>query len=178
MSYLENGIRWAALMSALLAPAAPSSAALIGSAVFNGDGTFTYSFVVDNTAGSFDVAAWSLELPFAPPDWNPLDVFAGGDVTVPDNWIAFAGIPVTGLAAQDFLSLGPDSDVLVGSVLGGFSFVSSYQPELITYHEFSAFGDAATGSVVGPGPVPIPEPRAFSAYLLGLALVALAVRRS
>lgn len=170
-------IRCAGLAVALIAQSAPASAAIVSTVVDNGDGTFTYAFEVDNTAGAFDIAAWSLDLAFAP-DWNPLDTFAGGDVAVPANWIADVGIPVAGVSAQDFLSLGPDSDVLVGSTLSGFSFTSSFQPGAVTYFEFSAFGDSATGSVVGPASAPIPEPRSAWLFPIGLALVAYAVRRS
>ena len=170
-------IRCIALAAALLLPAAPVSATIIGSAFDNGDGTFTYSFEVDNSSGSFDIAVWSLELEFLP-DWDQLDVFSGGGVAVPDpGWTADAGIPVAGLSAQDFISLGPDSDVLVGATLGGFSFTSAYRPVLVTWYEFSALGDSATGSVIGPGAAPIPEPGALSTFSIGLALVAFAVRR-
>lgn len=171
-------MRCAALAAALLAPAAPASAAIVSTIVDNGDGTFTYSFEVDNASGGFDIASWSLDLEFASPDWNQLDSFAGGDVVVTDpDWIATVGIPVSGLSAQDFLSLGPDSDVVVGSVLSGFSFTSSFQPGAVTYYEFSAFGDSATGSVVGPSVAPIPEPGAQWLFPIGLALVACAVGR-
>ena len=168
----------AALAAALLLLAAPASATIIGSALDNGDGTYTYSFAVDNTAGSFDIAAWSLEFDIAAPDWDQLDVFSGGSVVVPDlDWYADAGIPVAGVFAQDFLSLSPLSDVLVGSVLGGFSFVSAYGPALVSYYEFSAFGDSASGTVIGPATGPVPEPNALSVFSLGLAVLALGVRR-
>ena len=164
-----------ALAIALFASPAPAS--VIGSALDNGDGTFTYSFEVDNSAGSFDVSAWSLDLPNAAHDWDPLDTGAGGDVTVPFNWIAGEGIPVTGLFAQDFLSLDPSSDVLVGSKLGGFSFKSSLAPGSVTVHEFSAVGDSLTSSTKGPATAPVPEPRAALVFALGLLLVASTLNR-
>ena len=173
--------RCAALSAALSLAAAPAGATVIGSALDNGDGTYTYSFEVDNTSGDFDVVAWSLDLDFAPLDWDPLDVAAGGDVSVPDpNWIASLGIPVAGQSAQDFLSLDPSSDVLAGSTLAGFSFKSSHLPDVVTYYEFSAFGDSASGTTTGPGPrsaPPIPEPGAIWTFASGLVLVAAALRR-
>ncbi len=126
-------------------------AGIVGSAVANGDGTVTYSYVVDNSAGAFDVFLWSLNFPFLTPDWNQLDVLSGGDVHVPNaNWFANVGVPVTGSSAQDFLSLNPAGDVLVGQSLSGFSFTSHYLPGQIAFLEFSAAGDSDGGTTIGP----------------------------
>ena len=168
----------AALTAVLSLAAAPAGAAVIGSALDNGDGTYTYSFQLDNSAGAFDISGWSLEFDFALPDWDPVDIAGGGDVTVPDpNWIAGLGIPIAGQSAQDFLSLSPDTDVLVGATLDGFSFTSAFAPGTVTYYEFSALGDSATGSTTGPAAAPIPEPGAIATFASGLALVAAALRR-
>ncbi len=67
-----------ALALAALA-ALPASADVIATFVVNGDGTVTYTYEVDNTAGAFDIALWSLEFPFATPDWDQLDTFSGID---------------------------------------------------------------------------------------------------
>jgi hypothetical protein len=165
-----------ALAFVLFVSPAAAPASVIGSALDNGDGTFTYSFTVDNRAGSFDVSAFSLDLPLATHDWDPADTGAGGDVTVPFDWIAGAGIPVTGLFAQDFISLDPSSDVLVGTTLGGFSFKSSLRPGAVTYYEFSGVGDSATGSTTGPATA-VPEPRAALVFALGLLRVAFHLNR-
>ncbi|HXK21732.1 MAG TPA: hypothetical protein VMS55_03545 [Myxococcota bacterium] len=164
------------LVLALVLFASPVPASIIGSALDNGDGTFTYSFTVANSSGDFDVSAWSLDLPFAAPDWDPFDTGFGGDVTVPDNWVAQPGTPVTGLFAQDFISLDPSSDVLVGTTLGGFSFKSSYRPGTVSYYEFSALGESATGSTTGPAQA-VPEPRAALVFALGLVWVAFSLNR-
>jgi hypothetical protein len=153
----------------------PASADVIATFVVNGDGTVTYTYEVDNTAGAFDVALWSLEFPFATPDWDQLDTFSGGQVGVPGpSWYADAGIPVGGLSAQDFLALDPAGDILVGSLLGGFSFTSSRLPGPIAYFEFSAVGDSVSGTTLGPAfdpPSAIPEP---STWVAGSTLLALA----
>ena len=139
----------AALM--FLTAATPVFGNVIGSFNLNGDGTVTYSYEVDNVGGSFDVAAWALEFGFPTPNWNQVDVFSGGDVTVPNvNWFADAGTPVVGQSAQDFLALSPAGDVVVGQSLRGFSFTTTFLPGTITYDEFSATGDSITGTTIGP----------------------------
>lgn len=148
----------------------------MGSYVLNGDGTVTYSYEVDNRSGGFEIAAWSLEFDFATPDWNPLSVFSGGGVTVPNaNWDASLGLPVTGLSAQDFLSLDSSTDVGIGSSLAGFSFTSRFLPGQVAFNEFSAVGDSATGYTLGPvAPTAVSD--GGDAGFLGLtALAALAL---
>jgi hypothetical protein len=142
-----------AVATAVLLGAWPgiSFGAISGSFVINGDGTVTYSYVVDNTAGSFEISLWSLDFGFPTPDWNQLDVPSGGDVEIPDlNWFATAGVPVTGISAQDFLAIDPAGDVPTGQSLSGFSFTSHYLPGQIAFLEFSADGISAGGTTVGP----------------------------
>lgn len=157
----------------LVTSALPLRAAVIGSYAANGDGTFTYWYRLDNTSGSFDIAAWSLEFAFALPDWDPLDVGAGGGVTVPDaNWVAFEGVSLEGGWAQDFLSLDEAGDVTAGSLLEGFSFKSRFRPGTVTFHEFSAFGEGSSGFTLGPvhAPSAVPEGGPWN----GVALTSLA----
>jgi hypothetical protein len=150
-SILQTGIGSALAVLAFLATEKPARGNIIGSDVVNPDGTVTYSYVIDNTSGSFDVAAWSLEFGFPLPDWNQLDVLSGGQVTVANaDWFASGGTPVGGQSAQDFLSLSPTADVKVGHSLSGFSFTSHFLPGEVTYHEFAAAGEATTGTTVGP----------------------------
>lgn len=162
--------RCLSLAGTMLAVPLSASGEIIGSFVLNGDGTATYFYRVDNRAGLFDIAQWSLEFEFANPDWNQRDTFSLGEVTVPDpNWFADAGLPILGQSAQDFLSLDPSGDVLIGAVLGGFSFTSSYLPGAVTYYEFSALGESMSGTTIGPVAVPvIPE---AGGWAWGLAAV-------
>jgi hypothetical protein len=160
----------------LLIGARPAVANLTVTTVTNPDGTFTYSYIVDNSSGSFDISILSLDLPIATPDWDQLDQFSGGDVAVPDsNWFASAGIPVFGNSAQDFLSLDPSSDIGVGEVLGGFSFSSAFAPGQVWFHEFSALGDSTSGFTVGP--VAIPEGETWLTMMLVIGAIPYLVRR-
>jgi hypothetical protein len=141
-----------AMAMAMAMAAVPAiSGNIVESSVSNGDGSVTYSYLVDNTGGSFDVAGWSLEFGFSIPDWIQSDTANHGDVTVANaNWFADKGTPVTGDSAQDFISLSVDGDVKVGTMLGGFSFTSKFLPGLITFEEFSADGGSIVGTTVGP----------------------------
>jgi hypothetical protein len=150
-------VRFMTLLGALVA--ASASGNVVGSYVINSDGTVTYSYVVDNTGGSFDIAAWSLEFDFATPDWDPLSATSGGGVVVPNsNWDASQAVAIAGLSAQDFLSLDSSTDVVVGAKQSGFSFTSRFLPGTIRFNEFSADGSGFnSGSTVGPLVVAIPD---------------------
>lgn len=132
--------------------ALPLRADIIGTSALNPDGSYTYSYTVDNTSGVFDISYWSLEFDFATPDWDQADTFAGGGVTVPDaEWWATAGIAFSGLSAQDFLSLSPSADALAGASLGGFSFTSWFAPGMVTFAGFDPFASSSIqGTTVGP----------------------------
>jgi len=159
-------------------------AVIIGSVVGNTDGSFTYTYTVNNTAGLFAVAAFSLEFDFvaAERDWNPEDLLLGGDVTTNlgdplaplDDWTADAGIPFSGLSAQDFFAVGPlgEGDVLIGETLGGFSFTSNFAPGQVTATGFGPAGESTVSQTIGPA---VPEPT--SVALLGLASAFLFRRR-
>jgi len=166
----------------MLAAGVPAHGVIIGTHVDNGDGTHTYSYTVDNSAGAIDVASWSLDFGFAAPDWDQLDTFAGGEVAVPSgDWIAQAGIPLSGLSAQDFLALDPAGDVLIGQMLGGFSFTSRFGPGTVNFHEFAADGAAADGQTTGPVPTTqVPESGGWTlacAAFAGLLAMEGALRR-
>jgi hypothetical protein len=171
MSSLFSSLR-RAIAAITLTAAASSHATIISSFVVNGDGTTTYTYIIDNSSGPFDIAAWSLEFDLPSLDWNPLDTLSGGDVTTADaNWFADEGIPVAGLSAQDFISLDPSTDVLIGSVLGGFSFTSFHPPGNVTCREFSPTGESLSGVAIGPViAVPEGEPWMATLVLGGLAL--------
>lgn len=114
----------------------------------NPDGSYTYHFQVDNSAGASAIMGWSLGL--VRMDWDPTDLSLGGDVTVPGNWVALPGIPVGTPFAQDFLSLDPAFDVLPAGTLDGFSFTSLFGPGLLPYTVFGSDGSSSGGQVIGP----------------------------
>ena len=136
---------------------------ILGTVQDNQNGTYTYSYAIDNNTG-FDIFAFSLhmDIPAAQIDWNQNDITSGGDVTVPTGsapnfetaWLAAAGIPFVGQSAQDFIAfdLFGAGDVTPGNSLNGFSFTSSFPPTLIVVSlESGPFGDSQVGSTVGPG---------------------------
>src|SRR5688572_9469633 len=136
----------------LLTAALPLRAVIVGRSVSNPDGSYTYSYTVDNSLGAFDISSWSLEFDFAAPEWDQADAFAGGGVAVPNaEWFAMPGIPLSGLSGQDFLSLSSSSDILAGTSLSGFSFTRWFAPSLVPFAEFDALGSSSTsGSPLSP----------------------------
>jgi len=157
----------------LLTAALPLRAVIVGSSVLNPDGSYTYSYTVDNTLGAFDISSWSLEFDFAAPDWDQADAFAGGGVTVPNaEWFAMPGIPLSGLSGQDFLSLSSSSDILAGTSLSGFSFTSWFAPSLVAFAESDALGASSTlASTVGPSSAAAPAvPEGSGPYALMAAV--------
>ena len=147
-------LQWCVILSILLFSSTTGQALIEMQSVYDkATGQFTYSFTVDNTLGTFPIAAWTLEFSVTP-DWNPLTVRSGGDVSVPNEaWFAIGGIPAEGgVAAQDFITFVATADVPVGETLSGFSFPSAIPLGTITYFEFGeeAFGDSATGTIEGP----------------------------
>lgn len=159
----------------------PVHASVVGTSALNADGSYTYSYTVDNTAGLFDIAIWSLDFDFTTPDWDQNDTFIGGGVTVPDeNWFAMAGTPTVGASTQDFISL--TGGILVGTSVDGFSFTSWFAPGTVTFSEFDALGsDSAVGTTVGPsqsGSATVPEgPGPYAMMTAALILGAGLVRR-
>jgi hypothetical protein len=160
----------------LFAASVPASAIVVGSFVDNGNGTFTYSYEIDNSGGAFPVAAWSLEFGFTTPDWDSLDTLSGGDVSVPNaNWFAIGGNLPGGEAIQDFLTLSSVAEVPIGQTLLGFSFTSEFAPGLVDFTEFSAGGDFNIGSTIGPVPASaVPEAGSGMEGIAFAALVAFA----
>lgn len=157
-----------------------AGAAVRGTYEMVGHDLVKYSYRIDNAAGLFDIAAWSLDLDLPAPDWDPLDRASGGEVAMPDeNWIGGPGTPVSGLWAQDFLSLTAGAEIGVGGALDGFWFLSHLLPGEVRYHEFSATGESASGVTIGPAvpAVPVPEGGLWTAGAVVGGLTAATVSR-
>ncbi len=177
---LKSLVCLATAAAALVFPSA-LRAGVLGTSLDNGDGTYTYQYSVDNTAGSFDIFAFSLEFNFASSriDWNQLDTASGGEVSTPNlGWFAQAGTPIQGLSAQDFYDLDPADDIAIGNSLQGFSFTSRLRPGSVTYYyEFGSLGESSSGSTVGPIDFTVPEVSSSLGLLLGAAGWLVALRR-
>lgn len=165
--------RLALLIGILLGSTPWANASVDATVTANPGGTYTYEYTVRNPLGApDDIWAWSLGLNVM--DWDPLDVFAGGDVEVPAStlfWIAQAGVPVGTAYAQDFVSLLPAEDILRGTDLGVFSFTSAFPPDTVPVTLFGPTGAAWLENTVGP--TAIPESGA-AGVVIGAAVVGLA----
>jgi hypothetical protein len=77
----------------------------------------------------------------------------------------------------DYFSLAPGGDVPMGGVLGGFSFVSTKDPNTLTGNDFAVEGIGATSASQIPlgNAQLVPEPA--TALGLSLGVIGLLVRR-
>ena len=168
--------------SFLLLTALPARAIVTGSATLNGDGTYTYSYEIDNTFGTFDVIGWTLELSLLPTeiDWDPNDIVFGGDVTVPSRLVRPEQRFQVWAAVRRRISfrLGATGDVPAGQTLSGFSFTSAFAPVSTAFTlEFGALGESLRGSTIGPGRAAAVPDKAPSVLLLSFACAALGLGR-
>jgi hypothetical protein len=132
------------LMAVVFVPSA--SASPIVTAEFKLDGTWLYSYEVnnDNVDSLYDFG-----VDFVGEYFN---------ITGPDGWVIFSGdgsATATGLSFIDWFSPDAALDLAPGQTLGGFTFQSTLGPGSIVYHIATAT-DALDGRTSGPNPVPEP----------------------
>jgi hypothetical protein len=133
-------------------------------------GTYQYNLFVDNSDGGEDLSGLNV--------LKGNSVFGlddGSTIGAPTGWDSFAPLPPL-IDDLNYFSLDSADDVLAGSGLGGFSFVSNREPSTLTGDDFAVEGigsdchcqiDLDTAQVM-------PEPG--TALLLGAGLAALAAR--
>jgi hypothetical protein len=141
-----------------------ASASPIVTAEFKLDGTWLYSYEVnnDNVDSLYDFGVDFIGEYF--------------NITTPDGWVYFHGdgsASATGLSFIDWLSPDPALDLAPGQTLGGFSFQSTLGPGSIVYHIVTSGTEPFDGRTSGPNPVPEPG----TLVLLGSGITLAIARR-
>lgn len=154
-----------------IAPAASALPIVYYDAAAMGGGLFQYLLFVDNDDGGEALAGLNV--------LHGNSVFGlDGDSAIgaPPGWSSFAPLPPF-VDDVNYFSLTPGSDIAVDGSLGGFSFVSTTDPDTLTGDDFAVEGiGASTASQIDLGIAQlVPEP--LVALLLALGLLGLGCRR-
>lgn len=189
---LRHRLRSLAMIAALLASASTSAnaASLLGSVVFDaGSGLYTYSYTLDNTAGSTVTDDFAvLILPNA--SLPRFDDFTTS--TSPPGWafaVSVGGLPSVFGTFFEWGDFGPCqtaatcSGVQPGASLSGFSVTLPFEPTgslADNYFIFLPFGTESQfqlGNVVAPDVVATPLPPSLALFFGGLAFLGLLAGR-
>jgi PEP-CTERM motif len=159
---------WVGLMAVVFVPSA--SASPIVAAEFKLDGTWLYSYDVNNDGAD---SLYDFGIDFFGDPFN---------ITGPDGWVIFSGNgegTASGLGFIDWFSPDPTIDLAPGQTLAGFSFQSTLGPGSIVYHIATAT-EALDGGTTGPttGTNPVPEPGTLVLLGSGITLAIARRRRS
>lgn len=155
----------------ILVPSLCAATPFVGYEVTMGPGSlFTYNLTIYNSGGTEPLAGLIV--------WNGNSVFNLDDtslVNTPANWGDIP--PIAGLAdGLTFFSFDPSTEVPVGGLLGGLSFVSSTDPSTLTGDDFEVVGIGGTDDEQIPlGDAVVTEPTAI--LLLAPAVIALLRKR-
>lgn len=158
----------AGALGALLLAGTARAQVLVTPTVTTNGSLFNYSYSVTNLTTD-DLLVVNL---------NGLPQVAGAitNLTAPTGFIFAPYDPGVGIASF----LADTNDFTPGSVIGGFSFTSTYAPSTVTF-DTVGFGDPQTGTTLGPVAAAAPVPEASTLVSLGAGLLLLtaftAVRR-
>jgi hypothetical protein len=170
----------------LFLPCASNASILISSVVTSSNGLFTYSYSIDNTAGSTPVDEFAIVVA-RPPNQPDLTPVPPNSFTSPAGWsfnIAVGGTnPVSG-GLWEWQALQPAQSIQPGSSLSGFSFTTNVAPTQSALDNYFLLSDGfdriQVGNISAPEVAiahPIPEPSTWAMLLIGFTMIGFVAMR-
>ncbi len=154
-----------------IAPAASALPIVYYSMTALGGGLFQYSLVVNNSGGAEALAGLNVLH-----GHSAFSLDGSSTIGAPSGWSSFAPLPPF-VDDLNYFSLTPGGDIAVNASRGGFSFVSTTDPDTLSGDDFHVEGiGATTASQIDLGIAQsVPEPSV--AVLLALGLIGFGWRR-
>jgi hypothetical protein len=167
-------------------PCVANASILLSSSVSSSNGVFTYSYSIDNTAGSTPVDELAIVVA-RPPDQPDLTPVPPISFTSPAGWsfdVAVGGTdPVSG-GVWEWQAFSPTNAIQPGSSLFGFSFTTTVAPTQATLENYFLLSDSfdrlQIGNITAPEVAianPIPELSTWAMLLIGFAGIGFASYR-